>query len=123
VPFKGESPVTVALKHLQEKFTSPRLLNDQVPQSIENIINKAMAKSPEDRYDSVAQMQADVAMALEPTIEHQIFAKNDIDDETTKVLSPVTPVKTDKQLEKPQKEEIPNKKKKKRRRYILLAAV
>lgn len=120
VPFKGESPVTVALKHLQEKFTSPRLLNDQVPQSIENIIQKAMAKSPEDRYDSVAQMQADVEMALEPTIEHPIFTKDDIDDETTKVLSPVTPLKSDTQ---PDSEEIPNQKKKKRRRYILLAAL
>lgn len=121
VPFSGESPVTVALKHLQETFTSPRLLNSEVPPSIENIINKAMAKSPEERYDSVAQMQAEVAIALEPTIEHRVFSHNDIDDETTKVLAPVAPLK-----EEPQKsEEKPNHtiKKKKRRRYIMLAAL
>src|SRR5690606_23067069 len=119
VPFSGESPVTVALKHLQEKFISPRLLNDQVPQSIENIIDKAMAKSPEDRYDSVAQMQADVALALEPTIEHHMFAKGDFDDETTKVLAPITPLKEN----QPVSDEAPNKKKKKRMRFLLLVAL
>src|SRR5690606_30332889 len=68
VPFSGESPVTVALKHLQEDYTSPRLLNDQIPQSVEHIINKAMAKEPKQRYDNVAQLQSDISIALEPTV-------------------------------------------------------
>ena len=50
LPFLGESPISVALKHLQETFEEPRKVNPYIPQSVENIILKAMRKNPIERY-------------------------------------------------------------------------
>ncbi|MFA8437548.1 Stk1 family PASTA domain-containing Ser/Thr kinase [Pueribacillus sp. YX66] len=123
VPFSGESPVTVALKHLQEDYTSPRLLNDQIPQSVEHIINKAMAKEPKQRYDNVAQLQSDISIALEPTVEHQNLHQH-FDDEETKVLAPVTPIKEQLPKQAPEEEKPKkDKKKKKRRRFFIIIAL
>lgn len=119
VPFSGESPVTVALKHLQEEYTSPRLLNDQIPQNVEYIINKAMAKEPAKRYNNVAEMQSDISMALEPTVEHQNLSKDSVDEEETKVLAPVTPPKEETSSEQADDEK-PKKENKKRRGRLFL---
>lgn len=45
LPFLGESPISVALKHLQENFEEPRIVNPHIPQSVENVILKAMRKN------------------------------------------------------------------------------
>ena len=50
VPFNGESPVNIALKHMQEDLPSLREFNPSIPQSVENIIIKATAKNLNDRY-------------------------------------------------------------------------
>lgn len=50
VPFTAESPVAVSLKHIQVQPTPPRELNSEIPQSIEEVILKALAKDPEERY-------------------------------------------------------------------------
>ncbi len=120
VPFTGESPVTVALKHLQEECTSPKLLNDQIPQSVENIIQKAMAKDSKQRYETIAQMQTDVAVALDPTIENQRFMAQDIDNEETKVLTPVSVDKQPYKNAEKNKPKKPKKEPKKKRRFRLL---
>ena len=69
VPFDDESPVTVALKHIKEKFPSPRKYNSKTPIIIEKIILKACAKSPSDRYKDVFEMRKDIDRILrEPTL-------------------------------------------------------
>jgi len=60
VPFEGESPVSVALKHIREIPPSPRELNPRVPPLAERIVMKAMAKEGERRYQSAAEMLRDL---------------------------------------------------------------
>lgn len=64
VPFDDESPVTVALKHIKEKFPSPRKYNSKTPAAIEKIILKACAKSPTDRYKDALEMRKDIDRIL-----------------------------------------------------------
>jgi len=66
LPFLGESPISVALKHLQEPFDRPRSVNPLIPQSIENIIMKAMRKNQSERYSSASEMQLDLESCLLP---------------------------------------------------------
>ena len=61
VPFEGESPVAVALKQVREMPPSPRSINPDIPQPLETIILKAMAKNPRERYLSAEEMKADLA--------------------------------------------------------------
>lgn len=65
LPFSGDSPISIALKHVREPLVEPRQLNAAIPQSVENVILRAMAKNPLDRYDSVGDMAADLDRALE----------------------------------------------------------
>lgn len=57
VPFHGESPITVALKHLREKVDPPSQLNSEVPSEMDDIILRAMEKEPDDRFDSAVEMR------------------------------------------------------------------
>lgn len=66
LPFSGQSPVSIALKHLQHDIPSVRKLNKDIPQSVENIIIKATAKDPFHRYQSVAEMGDSIAKSLHP---------------------------------------------------------
>jgi eukaryotic-like serine/threonine-protein kinase len=66
LPFLGESPISVALKHLQEPFEQPRNVNPHIPQSVENIILKAMRKNPQERYQSAREMMKDLDTCLQP---------------------------------------------------------
>ncbi len=66
LPFSGDSPITVALKHLQEDFPRPRELYSSIPQSLENVIMRALAKDPKERYDSVREMEQDLKTVLSP---------------------------------------------------------
>lgn len=64
LPFHGESPISVALKHLQDDVIEPRQLNPLIPQSVENIIMKALRKTPEERYVSAHAMLDDLDKCL-----------------------------------------------------------
>ncbi|QHW34405.1 Stk1 family PASTA domain-containing Ser/Thr kinase [Paenibacillus rhizovicinus] len=66
LPFLGESPISVALKHLQENFEEPRELNPYIPQSVENVILKAMRKNQNERYRSASEMLRDLETCLQP---------------------------------------------------------
>ena len=64
VPFEGDSPVAVALKHLQDTARRPTELNPAVPQALENCIMQALAKAPHDRQQSVAAFKEDMVTAM-----------------------------------------------------------
>lgn len=66
VPFKGENAVEIAIKHMKDPIPSVCDINSNIPQSIENIILRACAKNPKNRYDSVNEMYNDLKVALEP---------------------------------------------------------
>jgi serine/threonine-protein kinase len=60
VPYPGETPVSVAMKHQSEPTPSPRSLNPGVPRALEGIVLKAMQKRPADRYISCGDMLSDL---------------------------------------------------------------
>lgn len=65
VPFRGENAVEIALKHMKEPIPSVKAINPEIPQSVENIIIKATAKNPKNRYDTVAEMYEDLRFCLD----------------------------------------------------------
>ena len=132
VPFKGDTAVEIALKHMKEKMPSVRKQNPTIPQSVENIILKATAKNPKNRYDSVREMYNDLQTALERDNEKRLvyeYPENDLEE--TKVIAPILkePKKSvvDKPLEKEEKENnddsILNEKDEKNKLPIILAGV
>ena len=66
VPFNGDSAVAIALKHAQEPIPSIKEKDVKVPQALENVVLKATAKDPRDRYASASAMRADIDTSLDP---------------------------------------------------------
>lgn len=84
VPFKGDTPAQIALKHLKEDLPNVREFNPSIPQSVANILTKACAKDPKERYDNVALMLKDLNECLSE--EHKndkpvILKQNDFHSE------------------------------------------
>ena len=79
VPFKAETPVQVALMHVKGSIPSVRKFNPQIPQSVENIVIKATAKSLSNRYKNIALMLKDLNECLKP--EHKFDTKIVLDDQ------------------------------------------
>lgn len=92
VPFNGESPVNIALKHMQEDLPSLLDFNPSIPQSVENIVIKATAKNLNDRYQSAAEMLDDINTCLEhPDQEKLVFNHDDQEAEPTIVVDSKSP--------------------------------
>ena len=64
VPFDADTPVSIALKHMQEKPVEPIKLNPSIPYAINKIMMKAMEKDTSVRYQSATEMLRDLSMAL-----------------------------------------------------------
>lgn len=60
LPYKGDSPITVALKHVQEDIVPPRDLDYTIPKGLEDVILKAVQKRQADRYQSIDIMISDL---------------------------------------------------------------
>lgn len=92
VPFKGDNPIQVAMKHLREDIPSIRAINPTLPQSIENIIIKATAKNRVKRYANAKDMLFDLDMCLLPEFANVDPVDLDEEDEDsgTVVLNRVT---------------------------------
>lgn len=91
VPFRGDNAVEIAIKHMNDKIPSIRKQNPAIPQSVENILLKATAKNPRNRYESARDMHSDLCSCLNE--EHKNdkkisfeYPENDIDsDEPVKI--------------------------------------
>ncbi len=87
VPFEGETAVSIAVKHFREEIPSVREQNKEIPQALENVIIKATAKEPAERYSSVDEMAADLKTVLDPQRANEPRLKIQQDDNgETKVL-------------------------------------
>ena len=64
LPFKGENAVEIAFKQIKDDIPSVREINSSIPQSVENIILKATAKNPKNRYNNAKEMHDDIATCL-----------------------------------------------------------
>ncbi|MFH1736766.1 MAG: Stk1 family PASTA domain-containing Ser/Thr kinase, partial [Actinomycetota bacterium] len=65
LPFRGENPVAVALKHIKDTPLPPRSVFAAVPESLEAVIMKAMTKNPSDRYRSADALREDLKRVIE----------------------------------------------------------
>ncbi|KRL24895.1 serine threonine protein kinase [Limosilactobacillus mucosae DSM 13345] len=88
VPFEGETAVSIALKHFRDEIPSVRRFNPQIPQPLENVVYRATAKHPCDRYHDVAAMAADLQTSLDPSRadEPKFVVGQRSSNEETKVL-------------------------------------
>lgn len=137
VPFKGDNAVEIALKHLKERIPSIRRQNPTIPQSVENIVLKATAKNPKNRYDSVRKMNSDLKECLnedrinEPKYVYP-YSETDFDDTKVAIKKPKPDIEEPKDLEEVKelkkeeemnKEEVVIEKKDKYKIPIILAAI
>jgi len=85
VPFEGDSAISVALKHIQEKVTPPGDIYPDIPKSIQYIIEKAIEKDIDKRYHDTADMLSDLNRALkEPDGEY--IKRSEEDQQATRVI-------------------------------------
>jgi eukaryotic-like serine/threonine-protein kinase len=101
VPFTGASPVAIAYKHVKEDPILPSRLNADIPPALEAIAMKALAKNPDNRYQSGQEMRQDLMRAASgkpvhatpvmSSIEHTSIAAPGATDATVMIPRPVAP--------------------------------
>ncbi len=64
VPFKGESPISVALKHIQNEPKELKEVLPSVPEKVNELIMKTLAKDPEERHDNATDLREDIVETL-----------------------------------------------------------
>ena len=92
LPFRGDNAVEIALKHLKEPMPSIRDELPDIPQSVENIILRATAKNPKNRYSDAREMHEDLKTCLDESRANELkitfkYPENDYDD--TKLIKTV----------------------------------
>ena len=87
VPFTAESPVAISLKHIQTQPPLPRQLNPDIPQSIEDVILKALEKDPNERYQEARILSAAYQKALQQEHANTLASAElpEMDEEETQV--------------------------------------
>lgn len=101
LPYDGDSPVSIALKHLQEKVIEPKFLNENLSDGINNLILKSIQKDPAYRYANVKEMISDLKkLDLDPDALIQ-FDNDSLDQ--TRVMEPIS-IKDE--IKKPNKKKI-----------------
>jgi serine/threonine protein kinase/beta-lactam-binding protein with PASTA domain len=85
-PFVGDSPVSVAYQHVREDAAPPSTVMPDIEPSVDAIVMKALAKNPANRYQTAAEMGADITRALSgrPVLATPVL----IADEPTQLISP-----------------------------------
>ena len=127
VPYKGDSAVEIALKHLKEPLPSVRKTYPEIPQSIENVIIKATAKNPKNRYKDAREMHEDIKTAMDESRQNEPryvypYPENDLDE--TKAFDKEVKAIKEKEIQKEEtKEEIYEEKRKTNRTLIVLVSI
>lgn len=76
VPFEGESPISIALKHLQDPIIPPRQLVPSIPSAIEQVVLKALNKNPTARFKSAKEMATTLKAAAQGELPPDFFASD-----------------------------------------------
>jgi eukaryotic-like serine/threonine-protein kinase len=82
VPFTGDTPVEIAMKHLSQVPEPPSKLRHDVPHDLDAIVMRALAKDPDQRYESAEEMDADLAR-----VARGVAVARETEDAMTQVLS------------------------------------
>ena len=123
VPFNADTAVNIAIKHMREDIPSIREFNPTIPQSIENIIIRATAKNPEDRYQDVADFHYALSQALKFPDEDKLVLEVPDLSEPTLIYSEPAKAKNNeepKKISKKEKAERARKQKRKKYQYIAI---
>ena len=132
LPFRGDNAVEIALKHMRDPLPSLREDNPAIPQSIENIIRKATAKNPKNRYEDARSMHEDLLTALdddrmdEPVYQYK-YPEHETDN--TKRIKKLENIEDKKEAEEDKTDEVAKKideedlEEKKSNRVIIILAI
>jgi len=92
VPFGGESPVAVAMKHIQDEIIPPRQLAGDIPEGLEQIILRAVEKDLAERYKNAGELLADLSFAedniLPGSQPGRSIVNNSYDEDDNEILRP-----------------------------------
>ncbi|UXU68193.1 Stk1 family PASTA domain-containing Ser/Thr kinase [Mammaliicoccus sciuri] len=129
-PFNGETPVSVAIKHIQEELPSIRKERPSIPQSIENVIMKATRKEKSQRYRDTNEMYYDLLTALDDERKDELPRyDSDSDTKTMPVIkadeeesdTKTVPIATTQQNANTQQQNMEtNKPKRKRNKWLIV---
>lgn len=87
VPFNGDTTVAIAIKHIQEPLTSPREYVSEIPVSVEQIVFKCCQKSPDRRYQSMAELVVDLKQSLIKPDEDFVKIVNPDEEASTRMIT------------------------------------
>ena len=87
VPFNGETTVAIAIKHIQEEMPSPRDYVSEIPICVEQIVFKCCQKSPDRRYQSMAELVDDLKKSLITPDEDFVKVVDPEEEASTKFIS------------------------------------
>lgn len=102
LPFDAESPVTIALKHIQSEPIDPKKYAPSIPDGLNNLIIKCMSKEPINRYQNCRELINDL-QKIKENPNTSINAKMKYDDDRTIIMEPIRPesiVNTDVNVER-----------------------
>lgn len=108
VPFESDSPIAVAMKHLEEKPVPPTELEPNIPKEIEDIVLKAMYKETRNRYQTVSEMKADIDAAMNKTTIAETAAEDEESGDATRVIPVVTGIEVSDDIEETAAENVKN---------------
>ena len=87
VPFDADTPVSVALKQVQEKPIEPISINPEIPEGLNYIILKAMKKDKEERYNSANELSQDLEiLSKHPETDFSAFSQEGLVSQMTKSI-------------------------------------
>ena len=69
LPYDGDTPMSVVIKHISDPLPRPRFLNPHLPDVLEAVIMQSMAKDPDDRYESIDAMNEAFATGIEEAVD------------------------------------------------------
>lgn len=118
LPYDAESPVTIALKHIQEDFVQPTIMDNTIPAGINDIVVKAMEKDMNDRYQTIKELIDDIEIARINPYQKIVHKEN------VSQLTQIIPVEQiDEAINKSNKTNKENKKKKSKKIIIITVSI
>lgn len=124
VPFKGENAVEIAIKQMRDEIPSIVEDHPEIPQSVENIVLRACAKNPKNRYESVMDMHHDLEVTLDDdhmNDEKIIYEYPEHDFDNTKTMPKISRTALRESREKANEENKEKKKDKKMNKMMWIA--
>jgi beta-lactam-binding protein with PASTA domain len=102
VPFNGDTPVEIAMKHLSTVPPEPSTLRPEVPEDLDAIVVRSLGKTPEERYGSAEEMDADLAR-----VARGVAISHETEEAATQILSrPTQPMPTAATVVQPRRPQI-----------------